>query len=159
MPFLWLAVAAAAWHWRDAERKMRALAVMAVILMLGNTVMLYSESPHDTPAMVAHIGKIAGRLVLLLSLMRMGSLDMLERVQSQRALAKLNAELEARVGERTAELAATNRDLGSAMAEQKIAAEALRTSQDRLRRTMDNITDSFVIIDDDWRFTFANREA
>jgi PAS domain S-box-containing protein len=159
VPLLWLAVAAAAWHWRQADRKMRPLALMAAILTLGNIVMLYSQAPHDTPAMVAHIGKIAGRLVLLLALMRMGSQDMLERVRSERALALLNAELDARVHERTAELNATNLELESAVADQKVAAEAVRITQDRLRRTMDNITDPFVVVDEEWRFTFANREA
>jgi signal transduction histidine kinase/CheY-like chemotaxis protein len=108
VPLLWLATGAAAWHWRAAERKLPPIAVLSAVLFVGSTAMLYSQAPHDNFAMVAHLAKISGYLVLLSAVMRMASHDMMERIEAEGALARLNAELERRVTERTAELGAAN---------------------------------------------------
>src|SRR5207245_2253756 len=107
-PPLWLITSVLCWRLRTADRIFGPLALMGAVVLLGHVAMLYSQAPHDTEAMVAHFGKVAGRLVLLLSMMRMASSDMLERMRAEAQLARLNEELEERVEERTAQLAASN---------------------------------------------------
>lgn len=132
-PPLWAITCVLCWRLRMADRIFRPLALMAAVVLLGHVAMLYSQAPHDTEAMVAHFGKVAGRLVLLLTIMRMASSDMLERMLAEAQLARLNEELEQRVEERTAELASANRTLESEIlvrrqAELKAQAQLARLS-------------------------------
>lgn len=132
-PPLWAIVCVLCWRLRMADRIFRPLALMGAVVLVGHVAMLYSQAPHDTEAVVAHFGKIAGRLVLLLSMMRMASSDMLERMRAEAELARSNEELELRVEERTAQLASTNYALESEIlvrrhAEQKAQAQLARLS-------------------------------
>ena len=103
VPLLWVPVGWACWHKRSAERILPALALMAAVLVLAHCSMLYSRAPHDTAAMIAHLGKIAAFLILLVSLMEMASSQVLERIRAEHELARLNEDLEHRIVERTAE--------------------------------------------------------
>ncbi|HWM68254.1 MAG TPA: GAF domain-containing protein [Steroidobacteraceae bacterium] len=108
VPLLWAAVAATCWRLRAADRLYGMLALMATVLVLANGAMLYSRAPHDTLAMVAHLGKVGAYLAALLSLIQMAADDMRERLRAEKALEELNAALEDRVHERTAELESAN---------------------------------------------------
>jgi PAS domain S-box-containing protein len=104
VPILWMGVAWTCWRHRAADRLFPMLALMSVVLVGAHASMLYSRAPHDTQAMMAHLGKLIGFLALLLLLMQSAAADMLERIRSERVLAGLNVALERRVAERTAEL-------------------------------------------------------
>ncbi len=107
-PILWLAVGVAAWRMRAREPLLRPVAWTAAALVVANVAMLYSRAPADGPAMVAHLGRIAGHLVLFLTLMQVASRDMRERIRAETALTQLNAELDHRVTERTVQLERAN---------------------------------------------------
>jgi PAS domain S-box-containing protein len=104
VPLLWALVGLACWLRRSAERILPALALMAAVLVLAHCSMLYSRAPHDTAAMIAHLGEIAALLILLLALMEMAASDMLERIRAEQRFAQLNEEFERRIVDRTAEL-------------------------------------------------------
>jgi len=105
-PLLWAVIGMAAWRMRAAEPLLRPVAGMAATLVVANLVMLYSRAPHDGQAMVAHLGRVAGYLVLFLAVMQIASRDVRKRILAEGRLARLNQELDQRVLERTAELEA-----------------------------------------------------
>ena len=140
VPLMWLAVGCAAWRWRETERKLTPIAVMAVVLFAGSVAMLYSQAPHDNFAMVAHLAKITGYLVLMSAVMRMASHDMMQRIEAERALAELNAQLEHRVQERTEQFEAANQSLHVEIDVRRRAEETVRESERRLRTHFERLS-------------------
>ena len=108
VPLLWAVVGVLCYRLHPADRVLGPLGLMAAVLLFSNVAMLYSRAPHDTEAMVAHLGRVAGSLVLLLALMQMAAFDMLDRVRAEERLARLNEELEHRVLDRTLQLESAN---------------------------------------------------
>jgi hypothetical protein len=139
IPLLWATVAWTAWRMRSAERKLVPLAAMALILTCGNTAFLYSQAGNDDQAMVAHVARVTGYLVLTLAVMRMASHDMLDRIQAERALSRLNSELECRVVERTVQLEKANQSLTAENDERRRAEESLRETDRRLRLHLERL--------------------
>jgi len=138
VPLLWALVGLACWRRHSAERILPALALMAAVLVLAHCSMLYSRAPDDTAAMIAHSGKIAAFLILLLSLMEMAASDMLERIRAEQQFARLNDELERRIVDRTAEL---------------------NLSYERMRAIFDTALDGLVMMDHDGRIAEFNPAA
>jgi hypothetical protein len=103
-PVLWAVIGLVCWKLRATDRLLKPLALTAAVLCLANTAMPYSRAPHDEIAMVAHLGRAIGYFVLLLSLMKLASSDVIERIRAEAKLARLNEDLERRVLERTREL-------------------------------------------------------
>ncbi len=132
-PVLWAIVGFACWRRRQSSRLLEPLAGMSVMLFMANAVQLVSRGPGGPEAMVAHLGKGIGYAILLLSIMRMASLDMVERMRAETLLAEINRDLEKLVRDRSANLEEANR--------------ALRVETERLRAIVDTAADGIVLID------------
>ncbi len=146
-PMLWAVVGWECWRLRAKDRLLPMLAMMSVVLLLANIVMLYSRAPHDTQAMVAHLCRVCGHLILLVLLMRMASSDMFERIQAEQRLAGLNEELEQRVLDRTRQLESINKSLESEMAVRRQAEVARQASEARYHTLFEYAPDGIVIVD------------
>ena len=104
VPVIWAGILWTCWQRRGTDRIYPMLALMAAVLTVGHLAMLYSRAPHDTLAMVAHVGKVAAFFSLALLLMQSATADMIERIRAENELAVLNSVLERRVAARTAQL-------------------------------------------------------
>jgi signal transduction histidine kinase/ActR/RegA family two-component response regulator len=131
-PLLWVVVGILAQKWRWLDRLIQPLVWSAIPLFLANVVMLYSRAPADAPAMVAHLGKIAGYLLLLLLVMQIASRDMRDRIVAENQLIQINKELDQRVLERTSELASANAALEQEMAVSRQAETRANAQLERL---------------------------
>ncbi len=87
------------------------------------------------------------------------SRDLTKRRQAEQALAALNAELEHRVEDRTAELVRTNTALQQEIAERQRAEVVIREQGERFRVTLASIGDAVIVTDPSGRVTFLNSVA
>ncbi|HWU13899.1 MAG TPA: PAS domain-containing protein [Caulobacter sp.] len=142
-PMLWIVAALVAWRLADRDRIIRALPMTAVILAAANALMLYSRSPADAPAMASHLGKMAGDLTLLFFLFQTAARDMRDRIRVETALSRLNAELDQRVAERTAQLEAET--------------QARQQGQRLLEAVVENSPAVIYVKDLDGRYLMVNR--
>jgi signal transduction histidine kinase/CheY-like chemotaxis protein len=131
-PLLWLAAGLLFWRYRARNDVTRALALMAALLIVPFTVMLFSRGPYDAPALFAHLGKLAGLLFLLLSLTQLGARSSAQLMLAERDLHIFNAELERRIAERTAELEQAKQKLSIQVDRLRLLHQITRAIGDRL---------------------------
>ena len=85
---LWAGVIPVYWHQRHAHRIFEGMALMGVLLFLSDVCMLYSTSPHEKFAMMAHAGKLVAYVMLHVIQMRIAAEDGQARDEAERALHK-----------------------------------------------------------------------
>ncbi len=117
---------------------------MGVILFLSDLVMLYSTSPHEKFAMMAHVGKFFAYVLLHVVQMQIASADSRARNLAEKELSKvndqlnqLNEKLESRVEERTSELLKIN--------------DAFRQLNEALEERIDDRTEKLQEMNDEFR--------
>ncbi len=159
VPPLWAVVALACLRRRSLHPIFPALTLAAALLFFANAAMLYSQGPHDTPAMVAHLGKLCGYLTVLLKLMQMASQDISKRLRAEQALAAVNATLEWNVQERTEELRSANTALEAEIANRRTAEHELAESHMRMRAVVETALDGVITMDDSGRIREFNQAA
>ena len=111
VPLLWIAVSAVCWRRRGIDRLYPMMGLTAVTMAVANIVMLYSRSATDSWSMASHVLIVAAFLSLIFLKLRAATDDTRARIQAERELTELNAELERRVSARTAELQQAYDDL------------------------------------------------
>jgi PAS domain S-box-containing protein len=112
-----------------------------------------AATPGDQVFDVAHVHEVAVAR-------RNGTWETVETPALKEAKAeikKLNEELEQKIEERTRELAATNAALRSEIAERKLAQEALKQAEDRIRLVIDTIPTMAWSLRPDGALDFVNR--
>jgi PAS domain S-box-containing protein len=112
-----------------------------------------TTSPADRVFDVAHIHDVAVAR-------RNGTWETIEipaLKEAKAAITRLNEELEEKVEERTRELAATNEALKSEIAERKLAEEAVKQAEDRIRLVIDTIPTMAWTLRPDGAVDFVNQ--
>ena len=76
VPPVWLLVCWMCWRLRHQDPIIRMVGQMGAVQCFAHLCMLYSHSPHDAPAMAAHLAKVVSDLVFLVLLINMASFAM-----------------------------------------------------------------------------------
>ncbi|HYB98226.1 MAG TPA: ATP-binding protein [Candidatus Limnocylindrales bacterium] len=111
VPVFWALVAVQASWLRPHHPIWQAVPLMAVLMIVGEAVMLRSSAPNDSAAMIGHTGSVTAFLLLLLAAIRLAAIDTRRRIEVQNELRALTQTLERRVAMRTSELQANLADL------------------------------------------------
>jgi len=157
VPPLWLFVCWTSWKLRHTDRILPWLALMGGVQFLAHVAMLYSRAPHDTAAMVAHLGKVGSDLLFLLTLINMASFDMRRLVRAEASLSELNASLGHRVRESTEQLATTSQRLELEVGERERMQQRLQESRRLLQAILDNSPTVIYVKDLNGRYLLVNR--
>jgi PAS domain S-box-containing protein len=159
VPPLWLAVAFICWRRRVSHQIFPLLTFPATLLALAHATMLFSLAPHDTFAMLAHLGTVCGYLSLLWLLTQLVAQDMAARLRAEQALAASHVTLERSVRERTEELQSANALLQTEVATRREAEFALSDHNSRMRAIFETALDAVVLMDEAGRITEFNHAA
>jgi PAS domain S-box-containing protein len=134
---------------------------IAGIAIAGNAYLIAGTAAHATPQLAAAVSTaLMVSVVLSFELQRNQRRMIEENIRRRRAedeLAQLNAELESRVEERTAELAAAKQRLEREALERQRATHDLRESQKRLQDILDNAAAAIYLKDVEGRYQLINR--
>jgi len=147
VPLLWMAATFGYWRLEKGPQVASAVAASASLMALAHCFILFSQ-PADYPSltigtgMVAHFGKVAADLLLLLSLTQIGAADTARRLRAESELTLLNKYLEQRIGERTSELVGANERLSQALEERDLL---LREVYHRVKNNL-QLIDSIVTL-------------
>jgi PAS domain S-box-containing protein len=157
VPLLWLLVCWTCWKVRHMDRILPMVALMGAVQFFAHIAMLYSRAPHDTAAMVAHLGKVGSDLLFLLTLINMASFDMRRLVRAEASLSELNVNLGHRVRERTEQLATTHQRLELEVGERERMQQRLQESRRLLQAILDNSPTVIYVKDLNGRYLLVNR--
>ncbi len=93
-------------YWRIRERHplFEGIALGGILLFLSDFFMLYSTSPHEKFAMIAHMGKLLAYAFLHAVQMRVAAEDSRARSLAETELLRHQIELESLIGQRTKQL-------------------------------------------------------
>ena len=85
--------------------------------------------------------------------------DVTQLQRAEEEVRSLNRDLEKRVADRTAELAAANMELAAEVEERQNAQAALLVTNRRVTEILESIQDGFFALDSNWRLTYVNQRA
>ena len=133
---------------KRGERLEFVLGAGALLFLAGNACMLFSGTPADPMALLAHLGKVLGLVFFILTFSRMDALD-----------ARRVVEAEGKLRERTAHLDRTVNELEASIGALKRSQEALRESDERGRVVLDSLTEGVMFFNASGVLESANHAA
>lgn len=146
--------------WREEALKRGYSSVLGIPLLSGvdclGSITIYAAEPDafDEPE-VQLLQQLASDLVYGLNTLR----DRVRRERAEAALLAANAELEARVEARTADLTCANRVLREEISERERIESALRASEQRYRQLTEGTRDAIVVADQEGTIRLFNPAA
>lgn len=112
---------------------------------------------EETGSRIVENGEVIGAIGIIRDISQRKAVEA-ELRKSEERLAALNAELESRVRQRTAELEHVNRELADQIGKRERSEAALRLSEQLFRRTFDQSPIGAAIVSLDYRFLRVNAE-